>query len=155
MTQPACRTLEIAIARATSREDIAEAAEVYSKSRRAVFSWRSEADFEPARFIGDASTEEVTVARFGTRIVGVASVETAANFLHHLYVDPDAQGLGVGRALIAHVKARATGPLTLKLDCKNEKARGFYLANGWIALDGPGDRGGSDNGLAWQRYRLD
>jgi len=154
MKRPACRTLEISIARATSPEDIAEAAEVYARSRRAAFPWRTEADFDPARLVRDAGTEEIYAARFGTRIVGMAGFYAPENFLHHLYVDPDAQGLGVGRALIAHLSARASGPLTLKLDCRNVKARGFYLANGWTALDGPGDRGGSENGLDWQRYRL-
>ena len=153
MTRPGCTTLTIAIAQATSPEDIAEAAEVYARSRRAAFSWREEADFAPARFIRDAEDEEVAVARFGTRIVGLASVYTPENFLHSLYVDPEAQGLGVGTALIGHVRQRATGPLTLKLDLKNEAARGYYESHGWRAMTGPEDTG-EDNGLAWQRYRL-
>ena len=153
MTRSSCRRLTIAIARATSPEEVAEAAQVYSRSRRAAFPWRSETDFDPAHFVRDALEEAVTVARLGTRIVGVASVYTAENFLHSLYVDPDAQGLGVGRTLIDHVRAHATGPLTLKLDVKNEKARGFYEAHGWEAMTGPDDTGIED-GLPWQRYRL-
>ncbi len=153
MTPPGGSTLKITIARATSPEEIAEAAQVYSRSRRAAFPWRSDADFDPARFVRDARDETVTVARLGTRIVGVASVYAPENFLHSLYVDPDAQGRGVGCALIAHVRAQASGPLTLKLDAKNEKARGFYEAHGWEAMTGPDDTG-IEGGLPWQRYRL-
>ncbi|MBI3677336.1 MAG: GNAT family N-acetyltransferase [Proteobacteria bacterium] len=154
MKRPACKTLEISISRATTRAEIDAAAQVYERSRRAAFPWRPEADAQAANFLRTAEEEEVFVARFGSRIVGMASFYAPENFLHSLYVDPDAQGLGVGRALVAHVRAHATGPLTLKLDAKNDKARGFYRAHGWQRMHGSDDSG-VENGLAWERWRLD
>jgi ribosomal protein S18 acetylase RimI-like enzyme len=153
MKRPNCKTLEISILRAETRADIDAAAQVYERSRRAAFPWRSEADVSAANFLLTSDKEDVFLARFGSRVVGMASFYAPENFLHSLYVDPDAQGLGIGRALIAHVRSHATGPLTLKLDSKNDKARGFYLANGWTRLHGPDDSGGED-GLAWERWRL-
>ncbi len=74
--------------------------------------------------------------------------------MHCLYVDPDAQRLGVGRALVAHVR-RIAGALTLKLDVPNRRAIQFYEATGWQRMTGLDDQGVDDAGISWARYRLD
>ena len=99
----------ISVARAKTRRELEAAAEIYERSGRAAFAWRPASWFNAADFLRFAEEEEIYIARRRRRIVGAASFCAPENFLHCLYVDPDAQGKGVGRSLIAHLRARATG----------------------------------------------
>ena len=69
-------------------------------------------------------------------------------------VSPSLQGRGIGRLLVAHLRARAGGGITLKVDLENHAAIAFYEAGGWTALSGPDDTG-REAGAVWRRYRLD
>ncbi len=53
--------------------------------------------------------------------------------LRLLYVDPVAQGAGVGTALLRH--AQDHGARVLRVLAENERARAFYEHHGWL-LDG-------------------
>lgn len=73
-------------------------------------------------------------------IVGFYSLGEAGetddnNYLWHLYVDPQAQRRGVGRALnaaaLADIKSRGASKAWLDVLRPNEKARAFYPALGW------------------------
>ncbi len=130
-------------------------AALYERSGRATFVWRPKAHFRAADFKRFAREEDVWLAFFGGSAVGVLSLYRSEGFVHSLYVDPDAQRLGVGRALVDRVRAEIAGPLTLKLDVPNEPAIAFYEATGWKRLTGPDDTGIDDAGVSWQRYRLD
>jgi GNAT superfamily N-acetyltransferase len=48
-----------------------------------------------------------------------------------LYVDPSLQDRGVGRALVTHVLARATGPVSLEI-LDGNPARAFYARLGFV-----------------------
>lgn len=61
------------------------------------------------------------------RIAGFAGVR--GRELRSLYVDPAAQGAGVGSALLAH--AEAAGAAELEVFAGNGHARAFYEARGW------------------------
>ena len=152
---PACTTLTIAIREATSPDDIAAAARIYEHAGRAAFSWRPATYFQAGLFSLIAKDETIFLAEFGQSVVGFLSLYRAGRFVHSLYVDPEAQRLGVGRALIAHVRALVGSPLTLKLDAPNLAAIRFYESTGWYRLEGPEDSGVDDAGVRWLRYRLD
>lgn len=81
-------------------------------------------------WLGDAALQ-VWVADAQGRVVGFASLHGAK--LMTLYVDPVAQGAGVGTQLLA--QAEAAGARELEVFAANGHGRRFYEARGW-RLDG-------------------
>jgi ribosomal protein S18 acetylase RimI-like enzyme len=69
----------------------------------------------------------VWVAEVEGAVVGFASLES--EHLTSLYVDPVAQGAGVGTALLA--EAQSAGARTLDVLADSGQARTFYEARGW------------------------
>lgn len=55
--------------------------------------------------------------------------------IEHLYVDPPAQGTGVGSALVAHAKAQGNKRLSLWTFQRNIKARSFYERQGFVQVE--------------------
>ncbi len=154
MARPVCSTLTLSIRTAKDAAEIDDAAELYVRSGRAAFTWRPDNHFRAEDFKMFALDEEVWLAQMGGALVGILSIFRAESFIHCLYVDPDAQGLGVGRALVSHVRRVMGEPLTLKLDVPNRKAIAFYEATGWERMTGLDDQGVDDAGIKWARYRL-
>ena len=154
MSRPVCSTLSLTIRTAKTAAEIEDAAVLYVRSGRAAFTWRPPHYFRPEDFRMFALDEEVWLAFLGEAPVGLLSIFRAESFIHCLYVDPDAQRLGVGRALVAHVKKAMDGPLTLKLDVPNRRAIQFYEATGWERMTGLDDQGVDEFGIKWARYRL-
>jgi ribosomal protein S18 acetylase RimI-like enzyme len=74
-----------------------------------------------------AEEAPVWVAEVEGRVVGFASADGA--WLTSLYVDPVAQGAGVGTALLA--EAERAGASQLQVLAGNGHARAFYMARGW------------------------
>ena len=113
-----------------------------------VRSWRRDyADIVDAQVLAELDEEERTekwrgylegdevlvwVAEVEGRIVGFASLHDAK--LTTLYVDPVAQGAGVGTRLLA--EAEAAGARALEVFEANGHGRQFYEARGWLD-DGP------------------
>ena len=154
MARPVCSTLTLTIRPAKDAAEIEDAAQLYVRSGRAAFTWRPDNHFRAEDFRMYALDEEVWLAHMGGALVGILSIFRAESFVHCLYVDPDAQGLGVGRALVEHVRRVVGEPLTLKLDIPNRKAIAFYEATGWEHMTGLDDQGVDDAGIKWARYRL-
>jgi GNAT superfamily N-acetyltransferase len=75
------------------------------------------------------ATHETWVAELDDRIVALLSV--APGWVDQLYVDPAAQGRGIGRVLLAHAMARQPDGLELWTFQANERARRFYARNGF------------------------
>jgi len=150
-----CNTLALTIRKARSAAEIAAAAALYVRSGTAAFTWRPAGHFTAEDFVRFAEEEEVWLAFMGNALVGILSLFRADNFIHCLYVTPEAQRLGVGRSLIIHLRNETGLPLTLKLDVPNTQAIAFYEATGWIRLNGPDDFGADLQGVSWARYRLD
>ncbi len=156
MSRPACSTLSLTIGLARGGAEIDEAAALYVRSGSAAFTWRPPGHFRIEDFRMYALDEEVWLARTGEALVGTLTFFRAFNFVHCLYVEPDAQHLGIGRALVEHVRGTTGGaPLTLKLDLPNRKAIAFYEATGWTRMTGLDDQGVDDAGISWARYRLE
>lgn len=87
-----------------------------------------------ARWTGP-SADDTSVAEVEGRIAGVVAVGPGE--LRSLYVEPAAQGAGIGTALHEHAcaKLRAAGYAEAMLWVfeDNGHARGFYERRGWVA----------------------
>jgi GNAT superfamily N-acetyltransferase len=114
-----------------------------------VHAWeRSYADFIPPDKMKSAEPAEERVPRWRERmehpeirtwvyevdgfVAGFASA--SANELWALYVDPSAQGAGVGTALLSHVEGQMKGEAELWVFVDNEHGRRFYEARGWTEV---------------------
>lgn len=155
MSSAPCRSLTLTIRKARDAAEIADAAALYERSGTAAFSWRPPGYFQAEDFKYFAEDEDVWLAFAGNALVGIVSLFAADNFIHCLYVDPDAQRLGVGRTLVAQLRKETGRALTLKLDTPNVAAIAFYEATGWTRMNGPDDFGVDAFGVSWARYRLD
>ncbi len=118
--------------------------------------------------LGPAADGEVWVTVAGGRIAGYTAVGPSADAdatpgtgaLRALYIDPPAQGAGLGALLHDHALARlgALGLPSATLWCfaRNEQARAFYEHRGW-ALDpsGAGQEGADwlDDAVRYARAR--
>lgn len=74
--------------------------------------------------------EWALVAELDGRVVGYVAV--TGNHIESLYIMPDAQGHGVGRALLAAAEQRLTGPVTLRCLTANGRARSLYERCGFV-----------------------
>jgi GNAT superfamily N-acetyltransferase len=109
----------------------------------------------------DAPLDGAWVAEVGGRVVGVVQVgrresdPAGVGALRGLYVEPAAQGAGVGAALHDHAVAAlhdaGYAAATLWVFTGNGHARGFYERRGWLA-DGVA---GEWVGVPELRYRLE
>lgn len=70
------------------------------------------------------------VAEIDGRVVGYIAV--SRNHVENLYVDPEVQGRGVGRQLLAAVEERVLGPITLRCLLVNTRARSLYERCGFV-----------------------
>jgi GNAT superfamily N-acetyltransferase len=155
MARPVCSTLTLTIRKAENAAELADAAALYERAGTAAFTWRPKGYFRADDFIRFADEEEVWLALASGALLGILSLFRPENFIHCLYVEPDAQRLGVGRALVDHLRAVTGQALTLKLDTPNKKAIAFYEATGWHQMIGPDDIGVDVYGIEWARYRHD
>lgn len=130
--------------------DEAQCADIMSHAMRQAFHWARVPDVDAASFGAVTADETVLVAEAGGRVVGFASVYEPGCFLHHLYVDTDVQGTGIGKALLSEAVLRMGPSLSLKCQVRNENARRFYRACGWVEDEGVG---GEDEYGAWVSIR--
>ena len=87
-----------------------------------------------------------------THILGTAlarRVDDAAVMLDRLYVHPEAQGRGIGRALLDHVVTASDGASRLFLDVAPENARAiaFYERHGFAQVGLTDDCEGDDDAI--------
>jgi GNAT superfamily N-acetyltransferase len=125
-------------------DEIEACADLYQRVLRATFTWMPPERHRREDFLAFAGQEETYVAVDGELILGIAGFYRPQNFLHSLYVE--VRGRGVGKALLDHVGAIATGSLSLKVQTPNLRAQSFYLREGFIPLDQ-----GEDGGVSWLR----
>jgi ribosomal protein S18 acetylase RimI-like enzyme len=134
------------IRRVTDDADLAACAALYQSVLRETFTWTDPATHRAADFLRAAQVEEVYAAYERDRLVGVAAFYRPANFVHSLYVTE--RGRGIGKALLDHMSAVADGPVTLKVQTANVRARAFYRREGFHVVDEGCDR---PSGVAWMR----
>jgi GNAT superfamily N-acetyltransferase len=140
---PACQTLSLSIRQARG-DELNSCAALYERVGNATFTWRPKNWFKAADFLRFAKEEAVFIADANGQILGILSLYRPESFVHCLYVDLPAQGLGVGSALIEHAAKEARGPLSLKVDEPNTRAMAFYEARAFKRRES-----GEDHGIKW------
>jgi len=154
--------MQITIRRATSG-DAAATAELFLRARRAGSAQGSipplvHDDDDVRDWIAHALVPRlecwVAVQESGA-IVGMLVLN--ADWVDHLYVDPDVTGAGVGSDLIAKAKRERPGGLRLWTFVSNEGAQRFYLRHGFAEVeraDGSSNEEGAPSILyAWSPPR--
>lgn len=95
---------------------------------------RVEQSFSPEALLGlMARRQVVVVAQLGGQVVGTASLE--GDVVRTVFVAPDRQGLGIGRALMLHVEelAGAAGVQALRVP-SSLTAQAFYARLGYAVV---------------------
>ncbi len=86
-------------------------------------------------FKRNSSCETVWVCPGPAALLGFIAVYAPGRFVHHLYVAPQAQGRGVGRALVDSLAPWLPKPWYLKCVLANQAARAFYARTGWVETE--------------------
>ena len=93
--------------------------------------------------------QETWVAVEAGRVVGLMAV--APGELDQLYVAPDRLGCGIGRRMVELAKERSPDGLALYTFQVNDRARRFYVRNGFV-IDALGNGSGNEEGQPDVRY---
>jgi GNAT superfamily N-acetyltransferase len=117
--------------RVFNEEDRAELAAIYLNCRVETFKWVSESYFKLEDFTKDTDGEKILVAVNEGRVAGFISLWMADNFIHHLFVHKDLEGLGIGEQLLNEGLKTISRPARLKCVIRNAKACTFYEKRGW------------------------
>ncbi|HEY3950191.1 GNAT family N-acetyltransferase [Phenylobacterium sp.] len=114
-------------------------ADLYVRVLSETFTWLPPERHKRDDFLRAAKDEEIYVAIAADRILGLAGFYRPQNFLHSLYVVE--RGRGIGKALLDHVSAVAGGPISLKVQAPNRRARAFYQREGFVCTEEGRDLG--------------
>jgi ribosomal protein S18 acetylase RimI-like enzyme len=127
-------------------EELDACADVYIEVLRSTFTWQPPERHQRADFFRGARDEEIYVALLDGHIVGMAGFYRPQDFLHSLYVTQ--RGRGIGKALLDHISATSSRPVSLKVQSPNLRAQAFYAREGFICVE-EGRDPGSD--VSWRR----
>lgn len=119
---------------------------ILTTAGRSAFHWAQWPVFDGHGFDTVTRNEHILVAEIGGCVAGFAAVYKPENFLHHLYIDPDRAGRGIGVALLGEVMKRFGPALSLKCQTRNLTARAFYRKCGWLEEE---RCGGADGIGSW------
>jgi GNAT superfamily N-acetyltransferase len=127
-------------------EDADAVADVFARSRATAMPWLPTLHTvaENRAFFAAETASSVGWGAFtAAGLAGFALVR--AGWLNHLYVSSEAQGAGIGSALLARSLAHAGGDLQLWTFQRNGRARAFYARRGFVEAeltDGSGNEEG-------------
>jgi GNAT superfamily N-acetyltransferase len=88
-------------------------------------------DEHVAYFAGLLKTHEVWVEDDAGALQGFVTI---SDMLDHLYIEPEAFGMGVADALFEHVQGRRPDGFTFWVFQQNARARRFYERHGAVAI---------------------
>ncbi|HLJ61501.1 MAG TPA: GNAT family N-acetyltransferase [bacterium] len=125
------------ILRRAGAADASAIAELYLASRRDALPYLRNAhtdpeirEWVPAVMMKRA---DVWVAEIGGTVVGFLSL--AGDYVDHLYLLPGFYGRGIGSLLLDKAKELSPGRLRLFTFQRNTRARAFYEARGFVAIE--------------------
>ncbi|MBM84814.1 MAG: hypothetical protein CMM47_02175 [Rhodospirillaceae bacterium] len=94
------------------------------------------------------------VAEFEGRPIGFADYTIAKGHVKFLFIDPAAQGIGAGTALLNAIQEQVSGPISVHVLTVNDIGILWYLSRGFRVVDGWAERfEGKD--AAWLRLVRD
>ncbi len=90
---------------------------------------------KPESYRGVLRRGGVVIAEDDAQVVGFGQIDLPNGEIQAVYVAPEAQGQGVGAALLAHLEQLASGQGTSRLTLKATiNAECFYAARGWRTI---------------------
>jgi GNAT superfamily N-acetyltransferase len=143
--------------RSASEADVQSIAGVYLAARRAAGgrfprSVHDDAELVPHLLDDVFPVADVQVAERDGRVVGVLIL--SGPLIDWLFVAPEAQGSGIGTALLERAKAERPGGLRLWVFASNVPAEAFYERHGFRVVGGSdgsaNEEGAPDLLLAWE-----
>jgi ribosomal protein S18 acetylase RimI-like enzyme len=109
---------------------------IFLRAREASFTWLDPESLELDDFAVQTEGEVIHLAEDDQgRLLGFISVWEPEAFVHHLFIAPEHQRKGIGRALLADLQMRLAGPFKLKCMMANQPALDFYRMLGWTELE--------------------
>jgi ribosomal protein S18 acetylase RimI-like enzyme len=135
-TLPAPGAALVATLRAARAGDADRIAEIHLTARRTAMPWlaRPHTDEETRTWVRGVLVPSgaVTVAERQGQVAGYTAVTDG--WLEHLYVDPAAQGRGIGSALFAHAQALQPRGFRFWVFQRNTPALAFYARHGCVEV---------------------
>lgn len=117
--------------RSFTTSDKSALAKIYLACRLSTFSWIPGSQFSIDDFTKDTEGETILVATYESVPIGFVSLWIPDNFVHHLYLLPNMQRMGIGRKLLHEALMHISRPARLKCVVQNAAACRFYEKNGW------------------------
>jgi GNAT superfamily N-acetyltransferase len=115
--------------------DVDVCRQIFFDARREAFDWVDSSWFAVDDFDAQTYQEQVWVAEASSGVVGFIAVHLPSNYIHHLFVAPAHQGLGVGTKLLHFALQRLSAPVDLKCLSANVRACRFYKERGWRGVE--------------------
>lgn len=107
---------------------------LYMVTRTSTFTWLDSSGYQVKDFDEHITDDIVYIAVDGAKVLGFIAVYEPDNFIHHLFVADDAQGIGVGTALLNMLTELNGRPQILKCMVANENAMQFYYSKGFVEV---------------------
>lgn len=120
-------------------DELGACADLYVRVLSETFTWLPAERHKRDDFLRAAREEEIYIAIEDGAILGIAGFYRPQNFLHSLYADT--RGRGVGKALVDHIAATVSGPISLKVQAPNLRAQAFYRREGFLCTEHGRDPG--------------
>lgn len=129
--------------RPAREQDMQQLAEIYLRVRRETFLWVDPGHFTLDDFAAHTNGERLFVCEDEHGVIaGFAAIWEPDDFIHMLYLLPDFQGRGAGKALLAGLPDWPERRYRLKCLVKNMRAMAFYRRRGFeIIGDGASPEG--------------
>jgi len=107
---------------------------LYMVTRTSTFTWLDSSGYQLKDFDEHITDDTIYIAIADGKVQGFLGVYEPDNFIHHLFIADDAQGMGVGSKLLTMLTELNGRPQILKCMVENEKAIQFYFSKGFVEV---------------------